>query len=148
MKFESYNHLLSKLLGDSLYTEGFPYEVRIETINACNSTCAFCPMNIYSEETKNRTTVRMDEDLFEKIIKELHNEKFDGDLKFYTENEPLLDRRLTDFVREAKNNIPDVKRIQIDTNGLLLTEELGINLIEAGISHLHINNYSKVVKIF
>jgi len=143
MKFEPYQHLLSKILSKSLFTSDFPYEVRIETINACNSTCAFCPMNIYSEETKNRTTVRMDEVLFEKIIKELHDEKFNGDLKFYTENEPLLDRRLTDFVRQAKNDIPNVKRMQLDTNGLLLTEELGASLLEAGINHLHINDYSK-----
>ena len=76
MRFETYNHLLAKILGESLFTQNFPYEVRIETINACNSTCAFCPMNIYSEETKNRTTVRMNEVLFEKILKELQKKKW------------------------------------------------------------------------
>ena len=146
MKFEPYQHLLTKIISKSLFTSDFPHEVRIETINACNSTCSFCAMNIYSEETKIRTTVRMDEVLFEKIIKELHDEKFNGDLKFYTNNEPLLDRRLTDFVRQAKNDIPNVRRIQIDTNGILLTEEVGINLIEAGINYLHINDYSKDLK--
>jgi len=100
-------------------------------------------MSVSSEETKTRNVVKMDNNLFEKIIKELHDENFDGDLKFYTQNEPLLDRRITDFVRDAKKALPLVKRIQIDTNGLLLTEELGAKLIEAGINHLHINDYSK-----
>jgi len=146
MKYEKYQHLLSKTLNKGIFQEDFPYEVRIETVNACNSTCSFCPMNIYSEETKNRKVVRMDEDLFDKIIKELHDEDFSGDLKFYTENEPLLDRRLTEFVKKAKKYVPKAKRMQIDTNGLLLTEGLGGRLIDAGINHLHINNYSKDLK--
>tara|TARA_Y100000590_G_C15746831_1_gene1022420 strand:+ start:185 stop:1147 length:963 start_codon:yes stop_codon:yes gene_type:complete len=143
MKYEKYQHLLAKTLNKGIFQHDFPYEVRIETVNACNSTCSFCPMNIYSVETKNRKVVRMDENLYDKIIKELHDEDFSGDLKFYTENEPLLDRRLTDFVKNAKKHVPKAKRMQVDTNGLLLTEELGANLIEAGINHLHINDYSK-----
>ena len=122
-----------------------PNQVRIETINSCNSKCSFYPMNVNSEETKLRNVVKMDNDLFEKIIKELHDENFEGDLKFYTQNEPLLDRRITDFVKLAKKTVPKVKRIQIDTNGLLLTEELGVSLIEAGINHFgkieEANNY-------
>ena len=143
MKFEKYQHFLAKTLNKGIFDANFPLEVRIETVNACNSTCSFCPMNIYSEETKNRNVVRMDKGLFEKIIKELHDEKFDGEFKWYTENEPLLDRRLTEFVTYAKKEVPKVRRMQIDTNGLLLTEELGAGLIEAGINHLHINDYSK-----
>ena len=143
MKNEWYHKILANTLSKGLFNSDFPYQVRIETINSCNSKCSFCPMSVNSEETKLRNVVKMDNDLFEKIIKELHDESFEGDLKFYTQNEPLLDRRITDFVKRAKKAVPMVKRIQIDTNGLLLTEELGVSLIEAGINHLHINDYSK-----
>jgi len=143
VKHEWYHRILASKLSKGLFSAAFPHQVRIETINSCNSKCTFCPMSVNSEETKLRNVVKMDDDLFEKIIKELHDENFEGDLKFYTQNEPLLDRRITDFVKRAKKAVPKVKRIQIDTNGLLLTEELGASLIEAGINHLHINDYSK-----
>ena len=143
MKHEWYHRILANKLSKGIFNSDFPYQVRIETINTCNSKCSFCPMSVNSVETKTRKVIKMGNNLFEKIIKELHDENFQGDLKFYTQNEPLLDRRITDFVREAKKALPLVKRIQIDTNGLLLTEELGVSLIEAGINHLHINDYSK-----
>ena len=143
MKYELYHKILANTLSKGLFDSKFPYQVRIETINSCNSKCSFCPMSVNSEETKLRNVIKMDESLFEKIIKELHDEKFEGDLKFYTQNEPLLDRRITEFVKFAKKAVPKVKRIQIDTNGLLLTEEIGIGLIEAGVNHIHINDYSK-----
>ena len=53
--------------------------------------------------------------------KELHDENFSGDLKFYTENEPLLDRRLTEFVKRAKKYVPGpvVEQVQEASVGLI-----------------------------
>ena len=129
--YEKYQHKLAVLASKTIYVEDFPAEVRIETINSCNSTCSFCPMNIYSPETKDRKVVKMDESLFKKIIAELISVKYEGMIKFYTENEPLLDKRIVEFVQYANDNLPNLKGIQIDTNGLLLTESLGIPIIEA-----------------
>jgi len=141
--YERYQHLLAVLASKTVYSEKFPTEVRIETINSCNSTCSFCPMGLYSPETKNRKVVKMDESLFKKIIAELVSEKYNGMLKFYTENEPLLDKRIVEFVRYANENLPSLKGIQIDTNGKLLTESLGVNLFNAGLTYLHVNDYTE-----
>ena len=141
--FEKYQHILSTIASNSVFQKKFPIEVRIETINSCNSTCSFCPMNIYSPETKDRKVVKMDEALFKKIIAELVSVNFKGMLKFYTENEPLLDKRIVEFIRFANDNLPNLKGIQIDTNGKLLTESLGKQLFDAGLTYLHVNDYSE-----
>ena len=91
--YEKYQRKLAVLASKTIYVEDFPTEVRIETINSFNSTCSFCPMNIYSPETKDRKVVKMDESLFKKIIAELISVKYEGMIKFYTENEPLLDKK-------------------------------------------------------
>ena len=141
--YEKYQHKLAVLASKTIYVEDFPAEVRIETINSCNSTCSFCPMNIYSPETKDRKVVRMDESLFKKIIAELISVKYEGMIKFYTENEPLLDKRIVEFVQYANDNLHNLKGIQIDTNGLLLTESLGTKLFKAGLTYLHVNDYTE-----
>ena len=135
--------MLSNVVSKEIYTEAFPREVRIETINTCNQTCSFCPMSVYSEESKTRKVEKMDEALFKKIIDELASLNYNNILKLYTQNEPLLDSRLPSFVRYIKEKLPDLAWIQIDTNGKLLTEKLGIELITAGITYLHVNDYTK-----
>ena len=62
--YEKYQHKLSTLVSNNIYNEDFPVEVRIETINSCNSTCSLCRMSIYVPETKNRKVLKkMDESL-------------------------------------------------------------------------------------
>jgi radical SAM protein with 4Fe4S-binding SPASM domain len=139
----SYHKMLSYVLCRRLEPGTFPKTVRIETINSCNNVCSFCPMNIHSEETKKRKVTLMEETLFKKIIDELAFVNFQGVMKLYCGNEPLLDKRLTHFVEYVKERLPGLKHIQIDTNGILLTEELGIKLLEAGISSMYINDYTK-----
>lgn len=137
-----YHRMLSFVLCNRLEPGSFPKMIRIETINSCNNTCSFCPMNINSDETKHRKVVLMDDSLYKKIIDELVSVNFDGVLKLYHGNEPLLDKRLPDLTRYAKDRLPLLKRIQIDTNGMLLTEELGASLIKAGIDLIYVNDYT------
>ena len=138
-----YYRMLSDVLCRRLEPGSFPKMVRIETINSCNNTCSFCPMNIHSDETRKRKVTLMKEALYKKIVDELISVNFKGVLKLYCGNEPLLDKRLPYFVRYAKEKLSGLKRIQIDTNGILLTEELGIELIEGGVNVLFINDYTK-----
>ena len=42
--------------------------VEIETLNRCNGSCAFCPVNAHQPQ---RPYAKMETELFEKIIKEL-----------------------------------------------------------------------------
>ena len=96
------HRFLSVSSSKRIYQESFPREIRIETINSCNSSCSFCPMGVNSEATKNRQVKRMDDALFRKIIDEMASVSYSGIVKFYCNNEALLDRRIVEFIEYTK----------------------------------------------
>lgn len=112
--------------------------VELETRTRCNSTCSFCAASILTDE---RPDVLMPDALFEKLIAELAALDYDGAIKFFVNNEPLLDKRTASFIRKAKAAIPKV-HTEVHTNGLKLNPNSGRELLEAGLDHLYINNYS------
>ena len=71
-----------------------PQVVEIETINKCNSTCGFCPVNRFADP---RPLQRMPELLFAKIIDDLAGLGFRGTLHLFSNNEPFLDKRIFGF---------------------------------------------------
>ena len=90
-----------------------PRAIEIETINKCNSTCGFCPVNRFSDP---RPLARMAEQVFRKIIDDLASHRSSGFLALYSNNEPLLDRRIFDFAAYARQALPRAT-ISIFTNG-------------------------------
>ena len=71
-----------------------PCLISIETINRCNSSCAFCPAN---KNTDKRPFAKMEEGLFHKIIGELSDLEYDGYLNLYVNNEPFMDVRIEEW---------------------------------------------------
>lgn len=94
--------------------------VEIETINRCNNDCSFCPV---SKENDLREPMRMPEELFYKIIDELAEMEYKGYLSLFSNNEPLLDTRILDFLAYAVEKLPDAVHAMY-TNGMLLTKEI------------------------
>jgi len=90
--------------------------VEIETLNRCNNDCDFCPVGSGKDP---RTLAYMPDVLYSKIINELSGMKYHGGLYISSNNEPLMDSRIVERVREAKEKCPDAKTV-IYTNGLLL----------------------------
>lgn len=111
--------------------------VEIETINRCNGKCSFCPANKYNET---RPYAKMDENLFRKIIKQLSDLNYKGALALFSNNEPFLDTRITEFAKFARENLKDAY-IYLYTNGSLLTAEK-LRKIEPYLDHILIDNYS------
>ncbi|OHB66257.1 MAG: hypothetical protein A2V70_04890 [Planctomycetes bacterium RBG_13_63_9] len=117
--------------GYELAMRRFPSVVRIETTNACNARCIICPHGQIK-----RPIGRMDDDLFWHIVdqcaeagcKEVHLHNF---------GEPLLDRRLEERIRYAKDQ--GVPKVKIFTNGSLLEEGRARRLIEAGLDEVKIS---------
>jgi MoaA/NifB/PqqE/SkfB family radical SAM enzyme len=105
--------------------------IQIETLGYCNYKCSFCPTN-QIDMAKGRMT----DELFEKIVGELHD--FDGEIRLYLRNEPLLDKRLLRFVQMVKGRTK--ASILIQTNGSLLTEEIAAKL--APLATIQMNDYS------
>ncbi|MAM68350.1 MAG: radical SAM protein [Rhodospirillaceae bacterium] len=114
-----------------------PTHIEIETVNRCNSTCSFCPVNRLVDP---RDGARMTEDTFQEIIDELRDWNYTGTLNLFSNNEPFLDKRIFDFIDIARKNLPDAY-IQIITNGTLLTPEKAVAALE-NLTNMVINNYA------
>lgn len=93
--------------------------VEIETLNRCNNDCSFCPVGVGRDT---RTLAYMPDVLYSKIINELRDAGYKGGLYISSNNEPLMDSRIVQRVREAKEKCPEAKTV-IYTNGLLLKPE-------------------------
>ena len=119
-----------------------PNVVNIETINRCNSTCAFCTANIHAEK---RPFMKMDEALYRSIIDQLADWGYKGHLTLYGNNEPLLDTRLVEFHKYAREKLSE-SFIFCSTNGLILTIEK-VDELKPYINQLIINNYANEYKL-
>lgn len=113
--------------------------VELETRTRCNSTCTFCAASMLTDQ---RPDIHMPDSLYDKLLAELAALDYDGTIKFFVNNEPLLDRRTPEFIRKAKATVPKA-RTEVHTNGLKLNPKSGQALLEAGLDLLYINNYSQ-----
>ncbi len=80
------------------------------------------------------------------IIDELVELNFRGGVQYYINNEPLMDNRLIDFIRDLKSKKLDLTFINIQINGNLLTFEKGVAFFENGLDWLVVNDYSSYKK--
>ena len=120
----------------------YPRLIEIETINRCNNTCSFCPVNKLLDKRKEEY---MDSELFKKIIIELQAINFNGHLSFHSNNEPLLDNRIFDFIAFARPRLTKSKFVMF-TNGILLNEEKFLFLAN-NLDVLVIDNYNDNLKL-
>jgi len=116
--------------------------IEIETINRCNNTCSFCPVSVGNDR---RQHCKMSDDLFHKIIDELVDMKYQGFLSLFSNNEPMLDPRLLDFLAYAKNKLPEAKHL-LFTNGSKLTRENYASMLKM-LDYLVIDNYNDDLEV-
>ena len=142
-KIDKNNQLLFKKVFDiNNLSKMYPYSIEIETINRCNNDCSFCPVN---RNNDNRPLKKMSEELYKKIIDQLADLNYTGYLSLFSNNEPLIDKRITAFLDYARKRLPSA-RLCLFTNGILLTNELYEVLIEK-LNYLVIDNYSDEMKM-
>ena len=119
-----------------------PLVVNLETINRCNSDCAFCTANRYAEK---RPFKRMEEELFYSIIDQLSDWGYKGYLTLYGNNEPWLDKRIVEFHKYCREKLPECF-IFMSTNGLLLDIDK-VKAVLPYVNQLIINNYCEDMKL-
>lgn len=110
--------------------------IEIETYNKCNGTCSFCPINSNVDPRKH---IKMPDKLFYKIIDELKELGYNGEVNLFSNNEPLLDERIIKFTKYARTL--DKARLVLFTNGTLLNIIYLDNLMKY-LDRLVINDYS------
>ena len=118
-----------------------PYVIHIDPCDTCNFKCKFCPSG--NRELMKKTTGRgygpMDFEVYKRIIDSL--KEFPDKIRvirLYKEGEPLLNPRLADMVRYAKES-GYCERVDTTTNASMLTHERSLALIEAGLDRLNIS---------
>lgn len=111
--------------------------ISIETRTDCNLKCPFCP-----QSSNPRQNLVMPDELFKKIIDDLAEIHFAGRICPLTNNEPLLDDRMVSFIGYARQKCP-LCFLELISNGMLLNEELLLELFAAGLDSLIVNDYRK-----
>lgn len=111
--------------------------VNLETTAFCNRACSFC---FNHPRFPPRERGLMTAEMFRQIVAELAAMKFGGRLSLYFYGEPLLDRRLPEWVRHLRGKLPRAY-LHLATNGDLLTEELFLTLVRSGVEMFFITNY-------
>lgn len=128
---------------EKLYQEqGLFNHIEIETINRCNGSCSFCPINHNVDPREKKI---MDTSLFENIVEQLAAMDYAGRFATFSNNEPLLDERIIDFNRYARKRLPKA-RMHLFTNGTLLTLDKFIALTEV-LDELIIDNYQQELQL-
>lgn len=125
-----------------LKNRAMPDTVQIETINRCNGTCSFCPVN---KNVDTRKMKKMDEELYKKIIDDLSRANYKGRIAMFSNNEPLLDNRVLEFTKLAREKLPEAY-IYIYTNGTLMTKEICLGLAEY-MDEIIIDNYNNDLEL-
>ncbi|MCQ2519257.1 MAG: SPASM domain-containing protein [Lachnospiraceae bacterium] len=119
-----------------------PLIVNLETVNRCNSDCAFCTANRNAEK---RPLKLMTDELFTSIIDQLADWGYKGHLTLYGNNEPFIDTKLVERHKYCREKLPD-SFIFLSTNGLLLNVDKVKEIIPY-VNQLIINNYCDNMKL-
>ncbi|MHB8084681.1 MAG: radical SAM/SPASM domain-containing protein [Dehalococcoidia bacterium] len=113
--------------------------IAIEINSFCNRKCLNCPNHDYI-----RPVAFLESDLFHKIVDELGEMKYKGRFTFNLFNEPMLDKRLPEFIAYVKQKLPAVF-INLNTNGDLLDRSTWLNLRASGLDSAIISQYDRKV---
>jgi radical SAM protein with 4Fe4S-binding SPASM domain len=117
-----------------------PFLVFLDPTDICNFQCKFCPTgNRDLIKSIERTPGIMDFELYKKIIRDLC--EFENPIKvlrLYKDGEPLLNPRLGDMIKYAKES-GCALQVDTTTNGSLLSPKKNLELINAGLDRIHIS---------
>jgi len=111
--------------------------VYIEPHSQCNRKCWFCPN---SKIDRHSRLDMMENDIFIKVLTELAEIDYDGDLSFSLYNEPLMDKNICSKIKVVREMLPNVM-IHFNTNGDFLTNEILGKLEKAGLDRILISHY-------
>lgn len=118
-----------------------PLSIQIDPSNACNFRCRFCPTghpSLLQQVGRSRGQL-MSWELYQKLIEEIG--QFPAPLKtlsLHKDGEPLVNPRIVEMISLARERqVAD--RLVMLTNASLLSREMSIRIIEAGLDVIRIS---------
>ncbi len=133
--------------------------MNIQTINSielsslCNSNCRYCPAK---DQGKHRDVGFMSWRVFKKTIEWVNvlcSRDTQLEVNLFGVGESTMHPSFVAMVKYAREKIPFRLLLHLNTNGILMTKELAIELKDAGVNHIDItghNHYhtAKTIRIF
>lgn len=112
--------------------------IELNIYGTCNRNCSFCPVsNPLAYEKKHEGIMP---ELFEKFLNDLASIGYTGKILFSAFSEPLLHKEIDQLISQAKSKLP-LSRVEIVSNGDLLTEHKLKQLFDAGLDTISISMY-------
>ena len=114
--------------------------IQIETTSICNLRCEYCP-----NSTVGRDNAFMEAETYYKIIDSLKEyiPDYSGTLAPHFYGEPLIDKRLEQFIAYTRKILPSAV-IEVYTNGELLTIDRYLALKTAGVDLFRISQHTEL----
>ena len=115
--------------------------IEIKPVTGCNLSCIYCSVD---EDKRIREFVIEKDYLISELKKVVKIKENPIEVHIASQGEPLLYKPLIELIKDIKS-IETVKKISLETNGVLLTKELIDKLTKAGLSqfNLSINSLDK-----
>jgi len=118
-----------------------PFIINVDPADTCIFQCKFCPTGdrALMKKTPGRNHGIMDFELYKKIIDDIC--EFDKPIKvlrLYKDGEPLLNLRMAEMIRYAKEKKCS-ERIDTTTNAILLNPQKNTDLIASGLDRINIS---------
>lgn len=105
----------------------------IETTNHCNAACVMCPNRIMR-----RRRGFMSDAVFEQTMRRCVESGWKNMQVFmHKEGEPLLDRKIAQRVAEAKKRLDGSNKIALNTNAMLLDENMAKAILSSDIDEIY-----------
>lgn len=111
-------------------------EVELQIASWCNRSCSFCPSGTFPVPR-----AFMEFDLAQSLVAQLKERDFAGTVGFHLICEPLLNKRLGDFISLFRQELPGTF-LRLESNGDALKDfETLHGLFERGLNEILINCY-------
>jgi radical SAM protein with 4Fe4S-binding SPASM domain len=115
-----------------LIVADFPSHIDIETASACQMRCPMCYTTYLPDELKGV----MQWDLYKRIVDQAASRRVYS-IKLSWRGEPLLNKRIVDMVKYAKDK--GIKEVAFLTNAELLTKSMAERLVDSGLDWMSIS---------
>ena len=112
--------------------------IEIKPLTGCNLNCIFCSVDEGKSSKKTREFLVEKDYLISELRKLLEYKRTSCDIYINPHGEPLLYPKIVELIYSLKT-ISYVNRVTIITNGLLLSNQLATELINAGLNNLNIS---------
>jgi hypothetical protein len=114
----------------------FPPKIQIQTTTRCNAACGMCPYPVVTGEA-GFAHEEMSLARYEAILAQLAGRPVER-LSLFLMNEPLVDKRLPDWIGRARAALPEAT-LGLFTNGSALTGGVAWRLAAAGLGELSVS---------